>query len=333
MECEFFGIDCPANKLVMSSWNINGVTNKLENEYVKTWVHKSDIVFLNETKTGLTFNVPGYVTYKDSNKDRSRGGTAVLIRNSVKNLIKNIDVSIEGQVWIELSVLSKVQIGGCYIPPPDSPYFDMLSFAKIQEHCLETPYKSIILGDLNGRCGKAVHSLPSEQDCTYLIEMLPDPVTKPLSNGNDVLQLCQDAGMIVLNNLCYKGDISRFQSKCTYRKGDKWISELDLCLVHPELLPMIESLRIGNEHLPSDHALITVTVDLEKCAADRLPDIFSSALELGEHAVLYSQKNRNICKKPIKEIDIECYQRKLIEIYYMRLQKNVRFNTLRRTNR
>ena len=50
MECEFFGIDCPANKLVMSSWNSNGVTNKLENEYVKTWVHKSDIVFLMKQK-------------------------------------------------------------------------------------------------------------------------------------------------------------------------------------------------------------------------------------------------------------------------------------------
>ena len=80
----------------MSSWNINGVTNKLENEYVETWVHKSDIVFLNETKTGMTCNVPGYVTYKDSKKDRSRGG--VLIQNSVQNLIKNIEVSIEGQV-------------------------------------------------------------------------------------------------------------------------------------------------------------------------------------------------------------------------------------------
>ena len=77
--------------------------------------------------------------YQDNNKDRSRGGTAVLIRNSVKNMIKNIDVSIEGQVWIKLSVLPKVQIGGCYIPPPDSPYFDILIFAKNSRTLFKNP--------------------------------------------------------------------------------------------------------------------------------------------------------------------------------------------------
>ena len=80
---------------------------------------------------------------------------------------------------------------------------------------------------------------------------------------------------------------------------------------------------------------------------DRLPDIFNSALELDEHAVLYSQKNRNNCMKSVKEIDIECYQRKLIEMDLSILEltpanvanalyniaKECKVQPLRRTNR
>ena len=154
MECKFFGIDRPTKEVKITLWNINGICNKLENTFVKTWINESDIVFLNETKTSMDFKVPGYQVYQDTSKERSRGGVAVLVKNSLKEYVSNVDISVEGQIWIKLSFLPKLEIGGCYIPPPDSPYFDIASFAKIREHCMNNDCTYIILGDLNGRCGK-----------------------------------------------------------------------------------------------------------------------------------------------------------------------------------
>ena len=80
MEPEFFGLNSPATKLVMSTWNVNGVANKLENDIVQMWINTNDIVFLNKTKTMKTFSVPGYEVY--TNSQSNRGGVAVLLRNN-----------------------------------------------------------------------------------------------------------------------------------------------------------------------------------------------------------------------------------------------------------
>ena len=134
------------------------------------------------TKTMKTFSVPGYEVYTKS--QCNRGGVAVLLRNNLIDNVMSVDVSYEGEIWIKLSVLPNTKIGGCYIPPPVSIYFDLSNFAKLHEECSDFSMNRVIMGDLNGRCGKALCDLNTEE-YKYLRESLPDPVQNPLSNRKE----------------------------------------------------------------------------------------------------------------------------------------------------
>ena len=208
-----------------------------------------------------------------------------------------------------MSSLPDIKIGGCYIPPPDSPYFDESSFAKIQEHCMDTKTQSIVIGDLNARCGKAVCML-EKSDCNYSQQALPDPLIRPQSNGNSILQLCKDTDMLILNNLIYRGDTRRFKSKLTYRKGQEFISELDLCLANYEALPLLESLMVSEEQLPSDHlhVLLCITIDTSKSRTYDMEELLKSAKGLGQHAVLNTQKSTKYMN-----VNTDLFRQKLLE--------------------
>ena len=281
MECNFFGLGCPVYKLRIASWNINGVTNKMERDNVISWTDDKDIIFLNKTKTSILFNVPGFYVYQDESTGRKRDGTALLLKKYPQDTG---------------GCLPDIEIGGCYIPPPDSPYFDESSFVKLQEHCMDSKTQSIVIGDLNARCGKAV-CLLEKSDCNYSQQALLDPLIRPQSNGNSILQLCKDTGMLILNNLIYRGDTRRFKSKLTYRKGQEFILELDLCLDNYEALPLLESLRVSEEQLPSDHLPVCITIDASKCGTYDMEELLKSAKGLGHHADLNNQVKHNMCKK------------------------------------
>ena len=129
MESFFFCINSPTYLNVIS-WNINGITNKLENDDMLKWLINYDVIFLNEIKTDVMFNLPGYKTYLSCNSNR-RGGTALLLKNYLINCVGNIDTTLDGQIWLELSILQNITLVGCYIPPSDSPYFDGRIFANM----------------------------------------------------------------------------------------------------------------------------------------------------------------------------------------------------------
>lgn len=63
------------------SWDINGIHTKLENEGVRLLVRQYDIICFNEVKTGLTVELPGYVTYHNAVvRLTERGFTAVCVK-------------------------------------------------------------------------------------------------------------------------------------------------------------------------------------------------------------------------------------------------------------
>ena len=130
-----------------------------------------DIICLNEIKTGLTVEFPGYVTYCSAvDGSAERGGTVVCVRNSIVNLVHSIDLSIGDQVWLKFKNLQGVLMGFCYIPPCDSPYYSHASFAAIQEKIISSNMTNgfIVIGDMNCRFGGLVRDLPARIRPTHL---------------------------------------------------------------------------------------------------------------------------------------------------------------------
>ena len=251
------------------SWNINGVRTKLDKKPVQDFLRNYDIISLNEVKTSLLVSFPGYVSYKSEVCGSSeRGGTVVFINNCFSEFILNVDNSIQEQVWIRFRFASNILFGFCYIPP--SQYYSHDLFAAIQEKLLSDSMKEecIILGDLNARFGIFARELPSLVELpgsdNYTYPDVPDDVRLPNENAFILSGVCQASKLVLINNL--KTPAKHFMSSKTYRKGEQWVSELDVCIVSSGVVSRVSDFQVfQSDSYPSDHAPIAVTLSLPTC--------------------------------------------------------------------
>ena len=294
------------------SWNINAVKTKLEKTNVYDMIKEYDLISLNEIKTPLKISCPGYISLTSRDMSNpSRGGTCVLIKNQLISQVSGLDLSIPDQVWLQLKYLLGILFGFVYVPPHDSPYFSETSFSAIQEKLktVSSVNECIIVGDINARLGKKLRELPDDLDINDLsYPTIPDPIQTANTNTNIIYSMCCEEKLAIVNNAKIKN--KHFNSKLTYKQGRIWTSELDLCIMSPNLLNSITNFNIIQDFsLPSDHAPLSIT--LKQCLC--LDTLLEHATYLGDHAVFYSRNKRNVCKKPIKysQVDPPCFLNKL----------------------
>ena len=294
------------------SWNINAVKTKLEKTNVYDMIKEYDLISLNEIKTPLKISCPGYISLTSRDMSNpSRGGTCVLIKNQLISQVSGVDLSIPDQVWLQLKYLPGILFGFVYVPPHDSPYFSETSFSAIQEKLktVSSVNECIIVGDINARLGKKLRELPDDLDINELsYPTIPDPIQTANTNANIIYSMCCEEKLAIVNNAKIKN--KHFNSKLTYKQGRIWTSELDLCIMSPNLLDSITNFNIIQDFsLPSDHAPLSIT--LKQCLC--LDTLLEHATYLGDHAVFYSRNKRNVCKKPIKysQVDPPCFLNKL----------------------
>lgn len=109
--------------------------------------------------------------------------------------------------------------------------------------------------------------------------------------------MCIDNKMGVVNNLKHRDKY--LSSDKTYKQGNSWVSELDICLESYDLIEYINKFRVYlADYLSSDHAPISLQMSLPKVDIDSL---LRHASLLGEYATLMNsiQHNRMV-NKPIK---------------------------------
>ena len=315
-----FSVNSP-NSFKIGYWNIHGVGNKLENKTVLDWISSHHIIFLSELKTGWQFSVPGYVvSRKIEGNNMHRGGVAVLVKKYIRNYLKNI-VCDNDQIWINCSQMANFHIGGCYIPPCDSPYFSDLHFAKLQEKLMQAQGPIVLIGDFNSRCGKAVNDLLDTEELpedVFYSEELPDPVERPNGNGIKILQVCRDTNCVILNNL--HNGLKYYKSDKTFRQDTVWISEPDLGVVSSSVLNSMLEFKVDrNMAFPSDHAPISLTLDMSYLDTTVMVSekLLARASELGAHVVAdRNSKNEYVQKRNIKfsDIDKEIFSQKITSV-------------------
>ena len=228
----------------------------------------------------------------------SRGGTCVLIKNQLVPQLSGVDLSKPDQVWLQLRCFPSILFGFVYIPPQDSPYYSETSFSAIQEKlksekCVK---ECVIVGDVNARLGKKIRELPdnlNRDDLSY--PDIPDSIQAPNGNANIIFSMCCEEKLAIVNNAKIRS--KHFNSRLTYKQGSNWTSELDLCIMSPNLLNRVTQFNIIHDlSLPSDHAPLTFALQQNLC----LDKLLEHATFLGDHAVLYSRPKGNVCRKPIK---------------------------------
>ena len=306
--------------LRITSWNINGARNKLENTNVYNFLSDFDIISLNEVKSSMHISIPGYVSFKSKHVTGAaalRGGTVVLVKNYLANQVFNYDNSITDQVWFQVQCVPDTMFGFCYVPPADSQYFNHLSYVALHEKMLnfQGNTKFFIIGDLNARFGLRVRDIPLQSNnplinqCTYPV--IPDETSAPNDNAYLLSTVCIDHNLLVLNNV--KSPTKYFPSQKTFKRRNQWISELDTTVVSHELLNNLSNFTVHqNDWLPSDHAPISIDLTYNRF---NINCISSRASNLGGHGSLMGQSvNAHIGNKPIRfnQIDVEIFSNKIL---------------------
>ena len=113
-----------------------------------------------------------------------------------------------------------------------------------------------MLGDFNARVGKPEAYTIADKKVEY--DNICDTVQN--ASGKKLINLCKENSLIIANHLKTENKI--FGGNLSYRKGKKWISELDLCLIHEKTLPLVKEVTVHQEVKGSDHVPLCVTMDI-----------------------------------------------------------------------
>lgn len=163
-------------------------------------------------------------------------------------------MSVEGQIWLELSCLPDVIFGGVYIPPDDSIYYDVSHFGFLNAKVRDRK-RVIVMGDFNGRVGEPpTLNLPDSFVCYKGIKD-----TTVTAQGRRLIDVCENNSMVVANHFSHKDKTSG--GNLSYRIRDTWVSELDLCLINYQFIDVIKKLETNQDVRGSDHAPLCIELD------------------------------------------------------------------------
>ena len=282
--------------------------DKLEMELVRDWASSHDIIVLSETKTSAAPSLPGFVAI--NNSKYRHGGVAVLLKRHLYPDVSCIDIDDEGAVWFELSSVPGIKFCGMYNEPSDSPYFRDETFASIPAH-MSNGKQAVIVGDLNARMGDGVHLITEKFD--NLSHNVTDSGKN--SNGSSLARTCIANRLIPVNNLntCNQ----EWEGKLTFRKKQRWISEVEVCLVSAPLVDAVTNFAVNqNVKFPSDHAPCMVVMDFSKGPNTcKILELTERSEMLGSYDHLMKDRNDNP-KKPIpyRSIDKEKFLTNLEQV-------------------
>ena len=259
-------------------------------------MHRHDVVVLSEIKLSKLPHVAGFVPIVAKTQKSSRGGLAVLIRSHLYQDLCHIDTSYNDQIWFSFTSIPDARFCGVYITPSTSPYFTEADIANIQAKTIDPKMNYVIVGDFNARLGKNVEKLcDTDPSISY------NPVDKGVNdNGDKLISVCKDHHLVPVNNLVT--ELTAFTGALTFRKRNRWISELDLCVVSKNLIPCISYFAVNQDtSLPSNHAPISASITFPECRIS-LQEVVCRSDEIGK----YPSKPEQLCRTPIKTDRIDC---------------------------
>ena len=118
--------------MIVGSWNINDVRDKLENENILKWLHMHDVIVLSEIKTSKLPHVAGFIPVMAKTANSRRGGVALLVKRYLYTDLCHIDTSVNDQIWFSFGSIPVTRFCGAYITPSSSPYFNESDIANLQ---------------------------------------------------------------------------------------------------------------------------------------------------------------------------------------------------------
>ena len=151
---------------------------------------------------------------------------------------------------------------------------------------------------MNARLGSRVHLVDETRGFTHVI--VDNTVN---TNGRSLAQTCIANKLTPVNNLKIADRV--WKGNLTYRKKQRWISEVDLCLVSLPLTKAVSHFSVDQSlRYPSDHAPVSVGFDFSCCVnACRVDELVERSKMLGSYEHLMINNNHTNRPIPYRFID------------------------------
>ena len=121
------------------------------------------------------------------------------------------------------------------------------------------------------------------------------------SHGRKLLRICKATNVIVVNNL-HTADI-HFRGGLSFRKKQRWLSEIDLCLCSVITVERIHDITVNKDLLmPSDHAPLSVTLLYQHVIEPS--ELYRSTVELTDYSHFNASVRKIFCKRAIRMGDM-----------------------------
>ena len=267
------------------SWNISkGLIRKLADAEFQHEIADYDILCFNEcwVKCPKEFEIAGYEKNYVQRKKCNGGGVIVFHKKWLNSYLEVLKCCADSMIWLKISnsIMSDCKdlyLCAIYVPPDKNIFYrkyDCDVFEVLQEHIEH--YGALgniaIIGDLNGRIGKANdfigHDLLSTQlqsDISGLIDYTPDSPSerttediKPANTfGRKILDLCKSSGVRVCN-----GRFGKSSGKFTFQNKNG-CSVIDYVLLSHESFSIVNNFMIGNFNTFSCHAPVIIDFKLK----------------------------------------------------------------------
>ena len=276
--------------------------NKLESDIVLQWLHSHDIVVLGEIKTAKLPHIPGFIPKISKSANSKRGGLAVLVKAYLYPDVYNIDDSVNEQLWFSLHSVPGIRFCGAYITPSSSTYFTETEIANLQAKSSDKSSRYVIVGDLNSRFGTKINELVSPRNQKARYNIIDHGENE---NGKKMINILKDNNLMVINNL--KTESKEFTSSLTYRVRNRWISELDVCIVSDDLVATVSHFHVNSDlSFPSNHAPVSVNFEFPESALG-LHELVCRSEDIGMYHVT---KQTSLCKTPISfhQVDLTSFK-------------------------
>ena len=234
-----------------------------------------DVLWVAENKSNIIVHIPGFICYRNTERYTENGGICLYVKNVLAKYVSSVQFNGDDAIWVCFTFQPNTMFGASYIPPEDSSYFKPQIFARL-DSVLKTQGKNYLLfSDFNA----TINCLKILQTMSYISDTLINSHKTDYSHVMILKSICTDNKLLVVNNLSTSK--VNFDNGPTFRAKNKWIFQLDLCLVSIELCKYIEMFGVNRELLPSDHVIIDIKF---RCNID-IGNIITRASQLGHYDV------------------------------------------------
>ena len=272
------------------SWNVAGLSSKLDDSDFINYVSTQDIFILLETWIGPFHDLQKYFpTYKIFNCEGTRlnkfgrlsGGIIVGIRETLNEYVTykrtNSSQFITLRIKKEKTGLDRdVMIIGAYIQPKDSNFYrqnnETHPFDKLQDIIIETKAHSddeidfLIIGDMNARLGAMQDYSPESTDEPGILSEYKDTFSIPRQSCDNI----HNEFGVLLQQLLIVNHIHTLNGRAgedtrgelTYiSDSTEGGSVVDLCCVSTKLYDSLKNFKVGCR-MESDHMPIEVQIPI-----------------------------------------------------------------------